>query len=49
MLAPAVPAVGRAEGKKVDEVVTATGWQRHTVPAVFSGAGVAHHLGTDLD
>jgi hypothetical protein len=28
----------RAEGATVDEVVSATGWQRHTVRAVFSGA-----------
>jgi hypothetical protein len=27
----------RAEGATVDEVVTATGWQRHTVRGVFSG------------
>src|SRR4030088_2757972 len=27
----------RAEGATVDEVVSATGWQRHTVRGVFSG------------
>jgi Protein of unknown function (DUF3489) len=27
----------RPEGATVDEVVTATGWQRHTVRGVFSG------------
>jgi hypothetical protein len=27
----------RSEGATVDEVVTATGWQRHTVRGVFSG------------
>jgi hypothetical protein len=28
----------RAEGATVDEVASATGWQRHTVRGVFSGA-----------
>src|SRR3984893_1174652 len=28
----------RAEGATVDEVVSSTGWQRHTVRGVFSGA-----------
>ena len=28
----------RPEGATVDEVVSATGWQRHTVRGVFSGA-----------
>jgi hypothetical protein len=28
----------RSEGATVDEVVSATGWQRHTVRGVFSGA-----------
>ena len=27
----------RPEGSTVDEVVNATGWQRHTVRGVFSG------------
>jgi len=27
----------RAEGATVDEVASATGWQRHTVCGVFSG------------
>ncbi len=27
----------RPEGATVDEVVSATGWQRHTVRGVFSG------------
>ena len=27
----------RAEGATVDEVVSATGWQRHTVRGIFSG------------
>ena len=27
----------RAEGATVDEVASATGWQRHTVRGVFSG------------
>jgi uncharacterized protein DUF3489 len=28
----------RAEGATIDEVATATGWQRHTVRGVFSGS-----------
>ena len=28
---------GRPEGATVDEVASATGWQRHTVRGVFSG------------
>ena len=28
----------RPEGATVDEVASATGWQRHTVRGVFSGA-----------
>jgi hypothetical protein len=28
----------RAEGATVNEVASATGWQRHTVRGVFSGA-----------
>ena len=28
----------RPEGATVDEVVAVTGWQRHTVRGVFSGA-----------
>ena len=27
----------RAEGATVDEVVSSTGWQRHTVRGIFSG------------
>ena len=32
----------RPEGATVDEVVNATGWQRHTVRGVFSGEARAH-------
>ena len=33
-----IPMLRRPEGATVDEVASATGWQRHTVRGVFSGA-----------
>ena len=38
----------RAEGATVDEVASATGWQRHTVRGVFSGT-LKKKLGLTLD